>query len=83
MECGPLTDKEKEELEAIMYEEDICVIADRIKQGIYEGEGEGEYQPPEEAGEEEMQVEAAGEERTSEGEGEISVKVSFDVVLNK
>ncbi|KAK6633692.1 hypothetical protein RUM44_004299 [Polyplax serrata] len=76
MECGPLTDKEKEELEAIMYEEDICVIADRIKQGIYEGEGEGEYQPPEEAGEEEMQVEAAGEERTSEGEGEISVKGS-------
>lgn len=62
MDCGPLTDQEREEMEAIMYEEDICEIADKIKQGIYEAETEGEFEFAGEQGDNLLPIELGAEE---------------------
>lgn len=42
MNCGPLTEEEIEEMEAIEVDEDAVFIAEKMRNGEYGGEIEGE-----------------------------------------
>lgn len=75
MECGPLTNEEREELEAIMYEDEVCEIAERIKEGLYEVEEEGEYRFSEMVGEDVQKGICTGEKKSIQIDEDLSQRM--------
>lgn len=79
MECGSITEAEQAEIDGIVFEEDICDVSDKIKRGIYEGEG-GEYDYEEDIRSIVIPYEGEEEDKSTLAEEEQEIKKVTDLV---